>query len=150
MFNKERNKTRKGEEKMEKKGLNIEIKETGKGMPQRLREFLETEIVREEFICSNSNSLEKEIKRILTWMASVKEQGNYLFATLERIGDCTIMHVPGGRKEFRSHKNMDDVKEALEYIAANICGEGCTLIRLDVSRMNAVKVAYTVNIQFKM
>ena len=129
--------------------MNIEIKETRNDEVQKFREYLEAEIKAEQFRNSNSNSLEKEIKRILTWIASTKQQGNLIFATLERLGDCTIMHVPGGRKEYRSHKNIDDVKEALEYISENICGEGFTLASLEVSKMNTVKLAFTVNIKFK-
>lgn len=133
---------------MERKEMAIEIKETGKEMQQRFQEFFEEEVRREEFLQNSSSSTEKEVKKILSWIAVEKQQRKFIIATLERVGDCTIMNVSGGRKEFRSHKNMDDVKKALEYIAENVCGEHSTLKNLEVSRMNTVKVAFTVKIKF--
>lgn len=129
--------------------MNIEIKETGKEMPQRFREFFEAEIAREEFMSSNNNPIEKETKRILTWIASVKQKGNLIIATLERLGDATFIHIAGCEKVFSTYKNIDKVKAALEYIRENVCGEGCAIKSLELSRMSSPKKAYTVKIEFE-
>ena len=134
---------------MEKREMNIEIKETGKEMAGRLREFLAAEVERVNVLKDNENDLEKEAKNILLWIAARKKEKPMIIATLEQWGSSSVIVEKGKEsKRYKSNKTLEEIKKVLEYINTDVCNDTTAVKTIDVQKNHTQNYSYSVIVRF--
>lgn len=120
-----------------------------KKIAKQMSDFFGNELERAKFLQNNETAQEKEAKKILQWIAETKKEKQMIIATLTEDVKATIMYDIADRgKTYKTSKGIQEVKETLEYINAEVCKESEVLVGISVQEMQSPKLAYTVVIDF--